>query len=237
MTIMLGNADTTNVRMGSTKVDKVMLGEQLVWPTETTTPFTLGAIHWLPFTNSPTEDIGTAPAVWNTYQSPTISDGALVSGRVRYPTNSTYDPANGSTVTGWVRNTATGIPYGDPPLSATASFSEISFWANSAGAARWRFRRGGAGAQTIIAGTVPDGWAFIAACMEPVSGTTWRYRAYINGTEALNNTYDAGTQHAVTFNSAEFRAASADISDAAIYNRALTASEVASLFADTVKIP
>lgn len=222
-------------KIGAMQYNGVTIGEamyngQIVWSAaQPVTPFTLGAIHWLPFTDSPTEDIGTSPATWSTYQSPTISDGALVSGRVRYPSNSTYDPSNGSTVTGWVRNTSTAITYGDPPLSATASSSEITFWANSADAAQWRFRRGAASNQTIIAGTVPDGWAFIAACMEPVSGTTWRYRAYINGTGVLNDTYDAGTQGSVTFNSAEFRAASADISDAAIYNRALTATEISDL--------
>ena len=163
------------------------------------------------------------------YGTPTVSGGALVSGLVRYPANSTYDPTNGSTVTGWVRNTSTSNFHGDKPLSATASFSEISFAANSAGSAQWVFRRGGAGAQTITTGTVPDEWAFIAACMEPVSGTTWRYRAYINGTEVLNDTYNAGTQHAVTFNSATFDATRADVSDAAIYNRALTATEIADL--------
>ena len=223
---------------GATKVapvrdvplSRVYRGDRLVWSaTPATTPATLGAIHWLPFNDDPLEDIGTAPSTWSGYQTPTVSGGALVSGQVGYPANSTYDPANGSTVTGWVRNTSTSSFYVNAPLSASASYSEIEFRANSARSARWAFRRGGAGAQIIIAGTVPDEWAFIAACMEPVSGTTWRYRAYINGDEVLNNTYNAGTQHAVTFNSALFDARYADISDAAIYNHALTPQDIADL--------
>lgn len=229
MAIQFGDTRIGEMRYNGVDIVEAMYNGQIVWQAGGLTPYELGAIHWLPFNDDPLEDIGTAPSTWSGYLTPTVSGGALVSGTVRYPANSTYDPTNGSTVTGWVRNTSTSINYGDQPLSATASFSEITFWANSAGSARWRFRRGASGAQITIAGTVPEGWAFIAACMEPVSGTTWRYRAYINGTEVVNDTYNAGTQHAVTFNSATFDATRADVSDAAIYNRALTATEIADL--------
>lgn len=229
MSIQFGDTRIGAMQYNGVDIVEAMYDGQIVWQAGGLTPYELGAIHWLPFTTDPLEDIGTAPATWGGSQTPTVSGGALVSGTVSGYNHSTYDPTNGSSVTGWVRNTSTSINYGNPPLSATASFSEITFWANSAGAARWRFRRGGAGAQTVNAGTVPDEWAFIAACMEPVSGTTWRYRAYINGTEVLNNTYNAGTQHAVTFNSALFDAYRADISDAAIYNHALTPQDIADL--------
>ena len=229
MSIQFGDTRIGEMRYNGANIVEAMYDGQIVWQAGGLTPYELGAIHWLPFNDDPLEDIGTAPATWQEFQTPTVSGGALVSGRVRYPANSTYDPANGSTVTGWVRNTSTSITYGNAPLSATASYSKIEFRANSAGSARWAFRRGAATAQIIIAGTVPEGWAFIAACMEPVSGTTWRYRAYINGDEVVNDTYDAGTQHAVTFNSALFDARYADISDAAIYNHALTPQDIADL--------
>lgn len=233
MTIMLGNADITNVRLGSTKVDKVMLGEQLVWPTETTTPFTLGAIHWLPFTNSPTEDIGTAPVVWNTYQSPTVSDGALVTGRVRFPTNTTYNPLNGSAVTGWMNVQSPPSYFAAKTLSATANYSELAVATKSGGNLRFGFRRGAGAMQEVVTGVATPGtWVFVAVMMEPTgTGDIWRYRAYINDVEVVNSTYDAGTQGSAPYPSAEFDADRALLDEAAVYNRALTASEVASLVA------
>lgn len=193
-------------------------------------PATLGAIHWLPFTNSPTENLGSSGGVWQEYQTPSVSGGALTTGTVRNPSPNPYNPTSGSAFTAWLNTTHTNNSV-QSPIQVKASYSELSFGFNgSTRQARWDFRRGSDIGPAVTAGTVPTGWTSVAACMEPVSGTTWRYRGYINGSEVVNATYNAGTQHPVTSTSAVMNAYSAQLDDIAIYNRALTAQEIVSLY-------
>lgn len=192
-------------------------------------PATLGAVHWLPFTNSPTEDIGTSPGVWGTNGTMTVSGGALTSGMVRNPSPSTYTPIQGCAFTCWLVPTDTSsFANTVPNVFAENSILSMSYVGTSR-AVSWQFRRGANVPQRPTAGTLTTGWNFVAGCMEPVSGTTWRYRGYINGTEVVNATYDAGTQGTVSFRYPSIDAAYAQVDDFAVYNRALTAAEVTSL--------
>lgn len=229
MGIFPGGAAIKEVYAGA-PIKEVYAGSQLVWSSAPPlSPATLGAIHWLPFTNSPTEDIGNSPVVWGTNGTMEISNGALIKGELRNPSNSTWTPAGPHSFTGWVSTTDTGN-YLNTVFNVSASYSRMAFYFHgSTRAARWEFQRGGTSYQTVNAGSVPTGWVFIAMCMEPTTGTTWRYRAYINGAEVANATYGAGTQHPITSVSPRFISSSAALDDCALYNRALTAQEIASL--------
>lgn len=231
MSAQFGSAKIGGMQYNGLNIAEARYNGQVVFKAKPNlSPATLGAVHWLPFTNSPTEDIGTSPGVWGTYGTVGISGGALTSGTVRWPSPSGYNPTSGCAVTGWVNTTHTGAAF-QAPIQVTASYSALNFSFNgSTRQARWEFRRGGTASQFVTGGTVPVGWVSVAACMEPVTGTTWRYRAYIGGTEVVNATYNAGTQHAITGASAgNFDSFSAQLDDLAIYNRALTAAEVTSL--------
>lgn len=233
MAVRRGTATPSAIFRGTVPVQKIMRGTVEVWSAKPpVSPTTLGAVHWLPFTPELTTDLGTQPRVWSTNGSMAGEGGALSGGIVQNPANTAYTPVAGCAMTYWVKNTRTINALGASALQATASFSEMSQSINGqTRAVQWTFRRGATTAQNVYAGTVPRGeWTFIAACMEPVSGTTWRYRGYINGTQVVNNTYNAGTQHAVTFASARANSQDGHVDDAAIYNRALTAEEITALY-------
>lgn len=228
-------AQKVTPRPGGQALSRVYRGDRLVWTSApAVTPATLGAIHWLPFTTTPGEDLGSHPIAWGVGSS-VVSGGALKSGIIQMPypgSVSPYTPMGGSSFTGWIYPTSTDSNIGAAPLSLSASFSLVEFRYNGGTrTAQWRFQRGSSTQQTINAGTVPDGWAHVAACMEPVSGTTWRYRAYLNGVQVLNSTYNAGTQHAISFKNFTINAQTANVNDAAAYNRPLDPTEIAALHA------
>lgn len=237
MTINLGGAPIKDVRVAGVQAQRVMLGTGTsaveVWSAKPpVSPAAFGAVHWLPFTPEPTTDLGTQPRTWETYGTVNVADGALTSGRVRYPDNSAYTPIAGCAMTYWVKHTSSLNSLGANAFEARADYSEMRQNIHGATrAVRWRFGRGGTSAQSLDAGTVPLGvWTFIAACMEPVSGTTWRYRGYINGNQVVNNTYNAGVQHPVTWVELQVNPQDGHVDDAAVYNRALTAEEITALY-------
>lgn len=234
MSIKISGVDIKNVIVAGASAKSVRLGTGAanveVWTSEPPlSPATLGAVHWLPFTNSPTEDIGTSPGVWGTYGTMTLSAGALTSGMARYPSPSTYNPLQGCAFTCWLVPTSTStFQEVVPTITADNSIMSMSYL-GSTKAVSWQFRRGASNPQRPTAGTLTTGWNFVAGCMEPVSSTTWRYRGYINGTEVVNATYDAGTQGTISFRQPSIDATYAQVDDFAVYNRALTAAEVKSL--------
>lgn len=211
------------------EVKKVYQGSQLVW-TSSVNPATLGATHWLPFTNSPTEDIGTSPATWGVLNNPTVKDGYLATGTVRNPTGSTWSSMGAHSFSGWIKTVDKGNLF-YATVDIGASYSKMSMDFNgSTREVRWAFRRGESSPQMAIAGTLPDEWAFVAMTMEPLSGTNWQYRAYINGREVTSGTYNGGTQSPEATIFPSFSTGSALLDDMAMYKKALTPREVASLY-------
>lgn len=230
MSAQFGSAKIGAMQYSGLNIAEARYNGQVVFKAKPNlSPASLGAVHWLPFTNSPTENLGSSGGVWGELNTPAVTGGALTTGTVRNPSPNPYDPSNGCAFTGWVNTTHT-LNNLQQPIKVTASYSELGFSFNGlTREAQWTFRRGGTSAQLVYGGTVPTGWVSVAACMEPVTGTTWRYRAYIGGSEVVNSTYNAGTQQAVTFAYATVNSSSAQLDDIAIYNRALTAQEILSL--------
>ena len=232
MSAQFGSAKIGAMQYNGLNIAEARYNGQVVFKAKPNlSPATLGAVHWLPFTNSVTEDSGNDPGAWTVYGSPTLSGGALTSGQARLSgSEAHFTPIGGWSFTQWITTTKTlnALSTGS---YVSASYSRMDLAYNGATrAAGWTFQRGATSNPVIYAGTVPTGWVHIGMCMEPVSGNTWRYRAYINGAEVLNATYDAGTQHPVTFTAARADAAAALVDDFAVYNHALTAQEIVSLY-------
>lgn len=235
MPIYRGGQKVTPVR-GSQPVSRVYRGSSLVWQAgKAVTPAELGAIHWLPFISDPLEDLGTEPVVWlDSWGNATIEDGAIVRGSIeidKYET--TYNPLAGASISAWVYPVAGDDGAFPIMLEAAAQNYSLSFtFRQDTRAISWRYRSGAANARWISAGTLPTGWSHVALAMEPVSGTTWRYRGYLNGAEIVNETYDAGAQGAANYPDPKVQPSISRqwFDDFAVYNHPISAADAAALY-------
>lgn len=225
--------DIRAVHVGPSPIAAVYAGSQLVW-SSTPPPLAvqMGATSYLPFTTG-AEDLGANPQAWSVLVSDGIAGGVLSRYTVNASPPSLPVPNAGPvTLTGWVQIVGTGssatavlkITASNFVLQARIVPNSRNLW--------WDRRHGATAQQTVNVGVIPTGWVFVAAVMEPVSGTTWRFRHYINGVEKGNITWDAGTQSEPTSPTMAANVGNSifNADDFAIYPVALTATQVSTLY-------
>lgn len=230
MALNFGSSAISTVMLGDKQVDRIMLGGTEVWSAKVT-PASMGASNWLDFTDGLT-DKGLAPQAW---RGGPPSGGYLPASKNAdmYPVVSPVDNTQPISWTAWFQPTGTSTVLNTYiTVQPSASINLSMRMQPSTRALGW-FRSHGNTAQTAVsAGTATTGWNFVACVMEPVSGTTFRHRAYLNGAELFNTTFDGGTQLDVVNGMFRQNAATnfGNADDFAIYPVALTATQITALY-------
>lgn len=231
MPIQRGSQKVIKRYRGSQEILSSYRGGQQVY--SSFSPLDLGATHWLRFREpEPFKDYGLDGSNFSLVGSPVASEGALVSGYVMSGGQSPLTPRGGWSASGWI------LPLGTDAsttfsnvitLSTTNTISAIAY-RTSDRAATWRYRRGANAQQNPIAGALLPDWTHVAFCMEPTSGTSWRFRGYINGQEVINNVFNGGTQGSTLAATGIVMATNNSYSKSiSLYNRALSAAEITKL--------
>ena len=216
-------------------------GRQGIVPLTPKTPGDIGARNWLAFnTANPYLDGGTAPMEWKqastSYPAPATSAGAVTNSNLyAYRAAGTdANPTTGFTIAYWLywTNTNTTNKVGGKLSGAWSQATLIRNGAN--GAATWTIQAGTSTTTDLGGGTIPaNTWTHVAATATP-NGSKWDLATYINGTAAATTTKDLGAQQSnATIGDFAFpyEYALGKFDDIAIWDRALTPTEVASLAA------
>ena len=236
MSIKIAGADIKNVIAAGVEAKSVRLGTGSanveVWSAVPPDPYvSLGASNRLDFTNGLT-DVGASPRTWSVSSGTlTIQNGHLASGYLSSssgPMPILYgEPFSASMwISPYGSSTSVSLAlriYAGPNVFLTFRYrqSDRQGW--------WDRKYGGASQQVYSVGTLPTGWSFIAAVVEPVSGTTWRFRCYLNGAELTNTTWDAGSPDSFS-NFPALYCGNANVDDFALFPSALSAANIQSLY-------
>lgn len=215
---------------GDTKIVASYRGGQRIY--SSVNPATLGARYWLRFNDvDPLVDSGANPRTWSASSPPATDGGALVAGTVNGSNEAIRPTGSGWSIAGWVY-AVPGRTSSINAFSLSGTNTATAVDLTTSGKATWRYRRGANSQQNPSAGATPTGWAHYATCLEPVSGTNWRFRGYINGQEIVNNLFNGGTQGAISYAGiAVISAGHQYIDDLVVFDRAISQAEVQALVA------
>lgn len=224
-TVMVAGKEAVQVRAG-TGTSNVA-----VWDRDPL-PIRLGAQHWLPFTTTVTQDLGLAGAQTTWSASGARQDGGWFSSGVVYNSASAFNSDQGATIAVWLSPIVAGN-YNTPVIGADSQYSKLQIEYSSQLQPIVTAQQGDnqRRSYTVPRTLTSGGTHFLAATLESVSGTNARTQLYVDGQSPWFANFSGGTQYPQQTSSLQVWSVNNAVDDVMVFNRVLTSSEVAALYA------
>lgn len=229
MPISFGGSNIGAIYVGGTPIKEVYSGGTLVW-SASKTPYDLGAKHWLRFDANATTDTGTNPATWSQTEA-AVSAYSLRYGSSSATTGLQVNPSSGFGFSVWV-NAQQATTSSAIELVGNFCGLTLSPRYNASNFAMFTQLGSGASFPTYITEPPsPGSWHMFAVFLYPVSGNSWERVCYLDAVEVDKIPFThGGTPPTITAASVNTRGGAAWLDDAAFYNKALSAADVAALY-------